>query len=226
MTSEPIEYFYSVRSSFTYLGAARLNALAAEFGLSVVHRPVDLRELVDRLNSVDDARPADRHYAGARVLEKSPVREAYTRAEYRRWSRRLGIPINVDPAHHYGPRELASGAVIAVQRRGLDAGAISHAILEALWRDDRDIADRAVIAELVDGLSIGVGGEEICTEAMTADIQAELAANTRLAAEKGVFGSPSYFYRGELFFGQDRLDFLRDLVAGKTEPLVLASQLD
>lgn len=221
MGRDVIEYFYSVRSSFTYLGAARLNALAAEFGVAVVHRPVDLAKLVERLSPLEGAHPAARAHAGARVLERCPLREAYARLEYRRWSRRLGIPIDLDPSHHYGPRELPSGAVIAAQRRGLDAGALSHAILQALWRDDRDIADPAVVAGLVDALGLGVEGATLCAEAMAADVQAELAGNTRDAAEKGVFGSPTYRYRGEAFFGQDRLDFLREVLAGEVETLPL-----
>jgi len=212
--TDVIEYFYSIRSSFTYLGAARLNALAAEFGLTVAHRPIDLAALVERLESIEGARTTDRAYAGARVFEQDPVRERYTQLEYRRWSRYLGIGINVDPSHHYGPRELPSGAVIAAQRRGLDAGRLSHAILEALWRDDRDIADAAVIAELVDRLELGVPGALLCEEAMRPEIQEELAANTREAAARGVFGSPTYIWKGEPFFGQDRLDFLRRAIAG------------
>lgn len=211
--TDVIEYFYSIRSSFTYLGAARLNALAAEFGLTVAHRPIDLAKLVERLET-ENPRTTDRAYAGARVFEKDPVRERYTQIEYRRWSRYLGIEINVDPSHHYGPRELPSGATIVAQRRGLGVGRLSHAILEALWRDDRDIADPAVIADLVDGLELGVPGALICEEAMRPEIQEELAANTREAATRGVFGSPTYIWKGEPFFGQDRLDFLRRAIAG------------
>ncbi|HUS55469.1 MAG TPA: 2-hydroxychromene-2-carboxylate isomerase [Thermohalobaculum sp.] len=203
-----IEYFYSVRSSFTYLGAARLNALARKHGLTIIHRPMDLLKLVDALSPVGDAHPADRPYAGARVYERCPVRERYTQIEYRRWGAYLGLAINVDPVHHNGPRALPSGVVIYCQAQGLDADAVSHAVLQALWRDDRDIADPVVVADILDGLALGVPGATICAEAMTPAVQAQLAENTRIAAEKGVFGAPTYLYRDEPFFGQDRLDFL------------------
>lgn len=213
-----IEYFYSIRSSFTYLGAARLNALAKEFGVAVEHRPVDLAALIEALESIAGARTSDRPYAGARVHEADPVRERYARLEYRRWSRYLGIPINIDPSHHYGPRELPSGTVIAAARSGLDAGRLSHALLEALWRDDRDVADPKVVAAIVDGLSLGIDGAELCEAAMRPEIQAALRSNTREAAERGVFGSPTYFWKGEQFFGQDRLDFLRRALEGAPTP--------
>ncbi|QIE56188.1 2-hydroxychromene-2-carboxylate isomerase [Pikeienuella piscinae] len=212
--SHVIEYFYSIRSSFAYLGAARLNALAAEHGVTVSHHPMDLLALVEGRYAFDGARTTDRPHAGARVMEKDPIRESYTQLEYRRWGKHLGIGINVDPSHHYGPRELPSGAVIAAQRRGLDAGRLSHAILEALWRDDRDIAAVKIIAEIVDGLELGVAGVLLCEEAMRADIQEEMQANTREAARRGVFGSPTYIWKDELFFGQDRLEFLRRAIDG------------
>lgn len=214
MTKGSIEYFYSVRSSFTYLGAARLNALARRHGLTILHRPMDLLKLVDALSPVKNAHPADRGYAGARVFEACPVRERYTRIEYRRWGEYLGLEINLDPVHHNGPRELPSGAVIFAQQQGLDADAVSHAILQALWRDDRDIADPAVVAEVLDALGLEVPGAMICEKAMMPAVQQELAENTRLAAEKGIFGAPTYIYQDEPFFGQDRLDFLERSITG------------
>jgi len=213
MPTATIDYFYSVRSSFTYLGAARLNALAKRHGATIMHRPMDLGAVVAAHNEIEGQKPGERSYAGARVYEKSPMRERYTRLEYRRWSEHLGIPINVDPSRHYGTRELPSGAVIVAQRRGLDADGLSHAILQALWRDDRDIADPAVIIAIADEVGLACDGPTLVAEAMAPAAQAELAANTALALEQGVFGSPTYVFDGEPFFGQDRLDFVDRAIA-------------
>jgi 2-hydroxychromene-2-carboxylate isomerase len=223
MARPTIDYFYSVRSSFTYLGAARLNAIAAGNKLTITHRPMDLLAVVTANDEVDRQQPTDRAFAGARVFERSPLREAYTRLEYRRWSEHLGIPINVDPSHHYGARELPSGAVIVAQRLGLDADGLSHAILQALWRDDRDIADPDVIMAIVAETGLEVDRRTLVRDAMARDAQDELAANTRLAMARGVFGSPTYIFEEELFFGQDRLDFLERAIArrrGELKPAV------
>ena len=142
------------------------------------------------------------------------MRERYTQIEYRRWGNHLGLEINLDPVHHNGPRELPSGVVIYAQQQGLDADAVSHAVLQALWRDDRDIADPVVVAQILDGLTLGVPGAAICEAAMLPAVQQQLAENTRIATEKGVFGAPTYLYRDEPFFGQDRLDFLERAIAG------------
>ena len=214
MPDNTIEYFYSVRSSFTYLGAARLNALAARHGLTIRHHPINLGVVISAFDRIEGQQSADRPYAGARVYEQSPVRERYTRSEYRRWSKRLGIAINVDPSHHYGARELPSGAVIVAQRRGLTANALSHAILEALWRDDRDIADPAVIGALMAAVGIDADPVEFTAEALSDGVQGEFRQNSQDAVARGVFGSPSYIHAGELFFGQDRLDFLEEVIVG------------
>jgi len=218
MTDRSIAYFYSVRSSFTYLGAARLNALARRRGLAIRHHPLDLGAVVAAYGRIEGQQTAERPHAGARVYEKDPLRENYTRTEYGRWSRRLGIAINVDPSHHYGPRELPSGAVILAQRRGLDADALSHAILQALWRDDRDIADPQVIAALMGDVGIVADPAEFTAAALAADVQAEFRRNTDEAVRRGVFGSPTYVFDGELFFGQDRLDFLDEAIAASDVP--------
>ena len=207
-----IHYFYSIRSSFTYLGAAHLNALAERHGLTIRHAPMDLAALVA---SYGDS-IGQRAHAGARVFEANPAREAYTRLEYRRWSKHRGIPINEDPSHHYGTRELPTGVVIACQRQARGADQVSHALLQALWRDDLDIADPEVVAEIIDGLGLGLDAARLCREAMTPSVQAEMQANTEEAKECGIFGAPTYIFAGEPFFGQDRLDFLEEAIQAAT----------
>ncbi|WP_282608984.1 2-hydroxychromene-2-carboxylate isomerase [Pelagibius sp. Alg239-R121] len=217
MTEDTIDYFYSIRSSFTYLGAARLNAMARKYGVVIRHYPVDLGKVIEAYNSLHDPRPSDRTYAGARAYEKFPARERYTQIEYQRWSDLLGIPIQLDPKHHYGTRELPSGVVIAAQAMGLNADRLSHDVLAALWRDDRDIADKAVMRELIAGAGLNVDPETLCQTALRQETQAQLQSNTELAVERGVFGSPFYIFRDVPFLGQDRLFFLETEIARTQE---------
>lgn len=208
MPIDVIDYFYSVRSSFTYLGAARLNAMARTHGLTIRHYPVDLGKVIEAYDDLHDPRPSDRAHAAARAYEKFPARERYTQIEYQRWGDHLGIPIQLDPKHHYGTRELPSGVVIAAQEMGLNADLLSHNVLQALWRDDRDIADEAVIRDVISASGLEVDPTALCQAAMREDTQALLERNTDLAVQRGVFGSPFYFFRDVPFFGQDRLFFL------------------
>ena len=193
-----IGYFYSIRSSFAYLGAQRLYDLARRYDARVIHKPVNLSAVVVATGGIP-------------FEQRSPARLAHSQLELRRWSAFLGIPINVDPTHHVGPRELASGMVIAAQRQKHNADGLSFAILEALWRDDRDIADEKVLRELA--TRRGLDGGQLVAEAMSREVQAEFVANTDEAIRRGIIGSPTYLVGDEPFFGQDRLDFVERALA-------------
>ena len=93
---------------------------------------------------------------------------------------------------------------------GLDVGAFAGALMRARWVEDRDLADAATLKAVADGL--GGNGAALIARAETPEIRAEAEAETEAAVKAQVFGAPSWIYRGELFWGQDRLEFLEDLV--------------
>ena len=130
----------------------------------------------------------------------------------------LDIPLLREPVHHMGPVELPSGIVIAGQNAVLrgEAGNVdqlSIAVLEALWLHDRDIADEGVVAELVKAAGFADSGALIA-EAMSDSAQAELMRNCTEAIIRGVIGAPTYFVDEEMFYGQDRLDYMERELAG------------
>lgn len=186
-----MEYFYSTRSVFAYLGAARIVALAARSGRRLVHRPIDLSRLLQGIGGM----PFDRR--------SEPQRRYFFGREIERWGEYLGLPVIVDPKHHFGDRHLPSGFVIAAHRFGDDADRLHLAVLSALWRDDRDIASAEVLAELARNEDIDP--RPLLAAALTPEIQAEFARNTDDAIAKGVLGSPTYIVDGDMFYGQDRL---------------------
>ncbi len=193
-----IYYYYSIRSDFTYLGAARIAALAEQHGRRLVHRPIKLSVTMGPIGGI----PFD---------QRPPLRTAYSHRDAARWAEHLGIPCLEDPIHHDGPMELPSGAVIAAQRavaRGEagDLDELHRLILEALWRDDRDIAHQRVMAELM--TQAGFEPSRLIPAALSDEVQLELARNCREAIVRGVLGAPTYLVDGENFFGQDRLDFV------------------
>ncbi len=134
-----------------------------------------------------------------------------------RCAEHLGVPLLRVPVHHRGPVELPSGIVIAGQRavtRGEpgDVDDLSLRVLQALWRDDRDIADASVVAELCRSAGFA-DPAALIEEAMTAGVQAELARNCQEAIVRGVIGAPTYYLDDEPFYGQDRLDYLERALA-------------
>ena len=190
-----IEYFYSAHSGYAYLGSAKLMAIAAAGGHTVVHRPMDLRRVV----AVTGPGPTN---------SLTPQRRAYfSGREIQRWAEYRGAPVVADrPTHHDNTLDLANGMLIAGIEQGLNVDRLAHELLQGHWRDDADLADRETLAAL--GRAAGVDPEPLLDAAMSAPIQAVHEANTREAIERSVFGSPTYFVGGDMFYGQDHLELV------------------
>lgn len=190
-----IDYYVSLNSPWTHLGAARLEALAARHGAALRVYPVDFSAIF----------PAS---GGLPLPKRSPQRQAYRMAELRRWRERLGVPIHLQPKFFPAREALPAHAVIAVRENFGDSPAIAlaHAILKALWEQERDTGDATTLAELA--TDVGLDGEAVLRLAEEPRWAEQRAADTRAALERGVFGAPSYVLEDEIFWGQDRLDFL------------------
>ena len=189
-----VDCWYSVRSVYAYFGMPRAVEIARRSGRRLRHRPIDLSRVVPAAGSVPFAE------------RSATLRGYWFGKELERWSEWLRMPVIVEPVHHYGDRALASGCVLAAQSAGLDADALSVAILTALWRDDRDVASPTVLAELA--RSCGLDPAPLLARATSPGMQSEFDACTDEAIRLGVLGSPTYGVDGELFYGQDRLMFV------------------
>ncbi len=190
-----IEYFYSAHSAFAYLGSARLTEIARAAGRRIVHRPVDLNRVLEGAGA-------------APFAKRTPAQRAYFFAtEIQRWSRYRNAPvIDKRPTHHDNSTALANGMLIAGVEQGIEVDRLAHVLLEAHWRDDADLADRATLARL--GRTIGVESETLLDLALSPEIQAIHAANTEEAIARSMFGSPTYFVDGDMYYGQDRLELI------------------
>jgi len=203
-----IDHYFSVRGAFAHLGHPRLVAIARAHGRTIVHKPIKLSVTMAAIGAEPfDARP--------------PLRNAYANRDFLRWAEHLGMEVHADPIHHIGALELPSGAIVAAQRRTRagdsgDVDTLVGALLEALWRDDRDIADEKVVGELARGC--GYEPTSLLAEALEPTVQLEIERNCREAVIRGVLGSPTYYVDGENFYGQDRLEFVERLVAGTARP--------
>lgn len=186
---QSIEYFYSAHSAYAYLGAWELERIAAQAGAQVVHRPFDFLPVVEAARS-----PAFKDRTAAHI-------DYFFGRELVRWAEIRGLPImRVRPTHHDNPLGLANGAIIAAKRNQVQ---LSQALLQAHWRDDADLADTNTIARLADGC--GLDGAALVAAAQSDAVQAQHKANTDEAIARTVFGSPTYFVGGDMFYGQDRL---------------------
>lgn len=186
-----IDYYFSTISPWAYLAGDRLEQIAARHGASITYRPLDLMQLFDRTGG---QRPQDRH----------PARLAYRNQDLPRVAAHLGMPIRLDvPMTNMAP---SSYAVIAAQEGGADVGALVQGILAARFVEGRDVADDAVIRDVLaaTGHDPGIADRGLFTGAEI------YGRNLERAVAAGVFGSPFYIVAesGEMFWGQDRLDYL------------------
>jgi 2-hydroxychromene-2-carboxylate isomerase len=192
-----IDYFVWLLSDWAYLGGARFLQMAARHGVRVNHIPMRMQEVFAG--------------SGGIVLQnRSWQRQAYRIEELKRWRARLGIPLNIEPRYFPADIDLASSMVIAGERRGLWVGDFVNAVMRAIWAEDRDPADPAVLAAIA--RDCGLDGEALLAAARTPAVEAEYRGNTARALAAGVFGSPFYRFDGQLFWGQDRLDMLKEAI--------------
>lgn len=193
-----IDYYFWINSDWAYLGADRLEGIAARYGVKIRYKPVDLIDVYSRTGGIP-------------LVQRSHERQAYREAELQRWMRRLNMSINITPRHMCPNGDLASRFTIASEQLGLNVALLSKAILEAEWCHEQDISDSHVLLEAAEKL--GLPGERIMQRALMDDMNAIYRKYTDEAVAHGVFGSPSYVFKGGLYWGQDRLEFLEEAVA-------------
>lgn len=198
MTRAHIDYYFWMNSDWAYLGADRLEALAARQGVGIRYKPVDLPDVYARTG-------------GVLLGQRSPVRQAYRVAELKRWCRKLGIHVNPRPAYMCPNADLASRIVIAANEAQQDGVRLYKAILRAQWCEERDISSRDTLLDIL--REQGLDGPDLLERAGRPGIERLYRGYTDEAVRAGVFGSPSYLFQGELFWGQDRLQMLEEAIA-------------
>ena len=191
--SKTIDYYHFLISPWSYLAINRFNDIITRHGASVNYKPIDVMSTFDKMGGV---LPMKRH----------PSRQRLRSDELKRWSSFLGVPMNLKPAFFPADVSTASKMLIAAGNQGANCAAFSDAILAAVWRDEQNIADRDTLVTLANGC--GLDGAGLLEAADSPELTDQFQAVTNEAHENDVFGSPTYIYNGELFWGQDRLDFL------------------
>ncbi|AXF05900.1 2-hydroxychromene-2-carboxylate isomerase [Paraburkholderia hospita] len=188
-----IDYYYWLNSDWAYLGNDRLEEIAARHRAELNYLPVDLPYVYA-------------HTGGVLLSQRSVERQAYRETELVRWCKKLGIHVNPTPRFMCPNGDLASCVVIAAKFAGLKLATLSQAILHAEWVEEQDISCETTLSRVID--SVGYDSASLLRDAGTSDVAAEYRSYTKQAIAAGVFGSPSYVFNGEVFWGQDRLEFL------------------
>lgn len=195
-----IDYYVSLNSPWTHLGAARIEAMAMANDATLRVFPVDLGSIF----------PAS---GGLPLPKRAPQRQAYRMQELRRWREFLGIPINLEPKFFPSDERPAASCVIGLRETAGDRPAVrlAHRVLKAVWQEERNPADPATLSALI--ADIGLDPAQVMPFADDPKWAERRSADTKAALERGVFGAPSYVIGNEIFWGQDRLDFVQRRLA-------------
>jgi 2-hydroxychromene-2-carboxylate isomerase len=192
--SHAVDYYFAPHSPWTYLGHTRFVAMARAAGARVRVLPVDFGQVF----------PVS---GGLPLPKRAPQRQAYRLVELKRFSEHLALPLHAKPRYFPVSSDDAARLIIAVDRHdGTDAALkFAGAVLAAVWAEERNIADEKTLLALL--AEQGLDAERL-EQSHSQAAHEQYDANTHQAIEAGVFGAPSYIVDEEMFWGQDRLDFV------------------
>ena len=189
-----IEYFYSLASPFSFLGSEKFQAIAKKYSAEIVEKPCDL---VGGIFSKT---------GGVPVPPRSTQRQKYRLDELKRWSEFLNIKINFKPKF-FPPKDphMPAKYTIAANLLGVKIF-FGHELLKKLWIEEKDISDEKNIQLISEQFKTDF--TKLSSLANSEKVLKIYTDNTEEAIQKGVFGAPTYVFNNELFWGQDRLEFL------------------
>jgi 2-hydroxychromene-2-carboxylate isomerase len=195
-----IDYYVSLNSPWTHLGAARIEAMAMAAGATMRIYPVDFGAIFAESG-------------GLPLPKRSRQRQAYRLQELARWRDHLNIPIHVEPKFFPSSEQLSSGCIIGLRETVGDQPAIklAHRVLKAVWQDEKNPGDPATLAALI--TEIGLDADQVLKLGSDPQWAERRIADTRAALDRNVFGAPSYVIGDDIFWGQDRLAFVERRLA-------------
>lgn len=195
-----IDYYFAPNSPWTYLGHERFAQIARAAGAGINVLPVDLGGKVFPVSG------------GLPLAKRAPQRQAYRLLELKRFSEFLGQPIVLQPKFFPVNADDAAKLIIAVDMHdGREAAMrIAGRILRGVWVDERNIADARDLAKMLEEESLPA---QRLDASMSQAVHQRYEQDSQRAIAAGVFGAPSYVVEGEIFWGQDRLDFLQRRLA-------------
>ncbi|MFT5501289.1 MAG: 2-hydroxychromene-2-carboxylate isomerase [Woeseiaceae bacterium] len=182
-----VEFFYDYVSPYTYLANSQLANLNAD----IVYRPVLLGALMQSIGNQPPATLA--------------ARGNYLFADVRRWAAYYQIPYAMNPAFPVNTIKALRVALVADEMDRLDL--LHQPLFDAVWAHGLDVNDDSVLTKIIS--DAGLVPDEIYPRITDDDIKARLRSNTDEAIERGVFGAPTFFVGDEMFFGNDRLHFVK-----------------
>lgn len=199
MTKE-VEFFFDVGSPASYLAATQLPRICEQAGATLTYRPMLLGGVF--------------HATGNASPTTIPSKGRYVFDDLERHARSYQVPFRRNPYFPINTLLLMRGATAMQLRHAERFHVYLDAVFRAIWVDGRDMNDASVVAGALHEAKIDAA--TLMAEVTDPEVKAALKATTEEAVARGVFGAPSFFVGDAMFFGQDRLAFVREALAGQT----------
>jgi 2-hydroxychromene-2-carboxylate isomerase len=191
-----IDFYFDFISPYSYLAHTQLPKIAAKHGYAISYHPVDLNVLKAKGGNTG---PASR---------EQPLKFKYVYADFARWSSRYGVPMK--RLGGYDPKcRLTRGTFLALDRG--QAGAYVTATWRRIWGEGGNLADEALMRAVA--REMGWKEDEFLSFLESSEADRRFKVETEAAHARGVFGVPAMMLGEELWWGNDRLDFLEDYLA-------------
>jgi 2-hydroxychromene-2-carboxylate isomerase len=191
--SKTVEFYFDVGSPTAYLAHKRLQQLRAQYGLELRYMPMLLGGVFKASgNTSPIAIPAKGKY----MLEQ----------DLPRFAARYGVPLSFNPHFPINTLNLMRAAIAAQQLGCFDA--YINPVFDAIWVEEKNMGDAQVVSEVLAAAGLDAG--PLLASSQDPQVKAALVANTEAAVARGVFGAPTLFMDGAMYFGQDRLDFIEE----------------
>ena len=191
--AKSFEFLFDYGSPFSYLANIQTPRFARRAGASVIYRPILLGAV---LKATGNSSPMT-----------VPAKARYMGDDLRRWASRYGVEFRINPYPFLRNTLNLMRAAVAAQKLG-SFNACHEAVFPAIWADGLDLGDSSVLGVVL--RRAGVDAQALLAAAETPEVKDELRRNTEYAVSRGVFGAPSFLVGDELYWGNDRFDFIAE----------------
>jgi 2-hydroxychromene-2-carboxylate isomerase len=188
------EYWFDFGSPAAYLAFTQIPKLETETNAKAVYRPMLLGGVFQATGNQSPA--------------SVPAKGAYTFKDFDRFAKRYGVPFNSNPHFPINTLVLMRGAVGLQQQEPERFLTYCQTIYQAIWVDALNMNDPATVGSVLH--KAGFDPQSLMTLTNEATIKEALKASTTEAVTRGVFGAPTFFVGSHMFWGQDRLDFVKE----------------
>ena len=181
--SAKLEFFYDYVSVYSYLANSQLKSLS---GADIVYRPMFLGAVMEA--------------TGNRPPGTVKAKGKYLRNDIHRWAKRYSLTFKMNPKFPQNTLKALRLALVAQKRGTFEA--VHQPLFDAMWVHEKDLSDEDVLAEIAAKAAVSMSDIEDVA------IKDELQANTEEAVDRGAFGAPTFFVGDQMFFGNDRFEFI------------------